>query len=703
MTPSTENLPNLTRFVAFYSYKGGVGRTLALANCARALAAGGKKIVLMDLDLEAPGLLNFDAFKPKSGEKKPAGFSEYIKTCLQEGPPETLDGYIHECRGEPNDEGKVWLMPAGRHLDAGYLDFLNGSTWNDFYTQQEGYKILENLRGHIINCFEPDYVFIDSRTGLSEIGGIATHQLADIIVLVFNLNGQNLDGAKRVFDSIRKHAPLNPQVILVASPVPVVPTEKGTPFFDKMQKIAKDFKGAVNHEKPLVIPYHPLLAFADRLLVDEGDLFSTDAPYRQLAKTIQKISDDADIYLQHIGKSLQRGDFQEVIAIAQQGLHKTPANFYLLGNLATAYFVSGSLEKGITVTNELLQHHGNNKEPRQLELISHSMFNKGFALGQLQRLEETIAAYNDLVERFGDATDLALQEDVAAALVNKGVALGQLHRPQEAIATYDDLLGRFGNTTAVALKEQVAKALINKGVTLGQLQRPQEAIAAYDDLLGRFGDATAVALQEQVAKALFNKGFALGQLQRQEEEIAAYDDLLGRFGDATVVALQEQVAKALVNKGVTLGQLQRQEEEIAAYDDLLGRFGNTTAVDLQEQVAKALNSKGFILLLDAKKHRNNLEQSNQLLQTALSHFEQAINRSAHENKAIKLGNQAYTLFLLGKIEESEAILKAALKQGGQTLYDAELADSHINEIPEDEAFRALLEKCWQATNTDKRA
>jgi hypothetical protein len=42
--------------VAFYSYKGGVGRTLLLANTARFLALAGKKVVALDLDLEAPGL-----------------------------------------------------------------------------------------------------------------------------------------------------------------------------------------------------------------------------------------------------------------------------------------------------------------------------------------------------------------------------------------------------------------------------------------------------------------------------------------------------------------------------------------------------------------------------------------------------------------------------------------------------------------------
>jgi cellulose biosynthesis protein BcsQ len=46
----------VNRIVTFYSYKGGVGRTLALANIGVLLAMRGKRVLLMDWDLEAPGL-----------------------------------------------------------------------------------------------------------------------------------------------------------------------------------------------------------------------------------------------------------------------------------------------------------------------------------------------------------------------------------------------------------------------------------------------------------------------------------------------------------------------------------------------------------------------------------------------------------------------------------------------------------------------
>src|SRR5436190_7243779 len=45
--------------ITFYSYKGGVGRTMALANIATLLATWGKKVLVVDWDLEAPGVEHF--------------------------------------------------------------------------------------------------------------------------------------------------------------------------------------------------------------------------------------------------------------------------------------------------------------------------------------------------------------------------------------------------------------------------------------------------------------------------------------------------------------------------------------------------------------------------------------------------------------------------------------------------------------------
>ncbi len=50
------------QIVTFYSFKGGTGRTMALANVAWILAANGERVLIADWDLESPGLHRF--FQP---------------------------------------------------------------------------------------------------------------------------------------------------------------------------------------------------------------------------------------------------------------------------------------------------------------------------------------------------------------------------------------------------------------------------------------------------------------------------------------------------------------------------------------------------------------------------------------------------------------------------------------------------------------
>jgi MinD-like ATPase involved in chromosome partitioning or flagellar assembly len=56
------------RIITFYSYKGGTGRTMALANAAWVLASNGKRVLMIDWDLEAPGLHRY--FHPFLTDKR---------------------------------------------------------------------------------------------------------------------------------------------------------------------------------------------------------------------------------------------------------------------------------------------------------------------------------------------------------------------------------------------------------------------------------------------------------------------------------------------------------------------------------------------------------------------------------------------------------------------------------------------------------
>src|ERR1700733_3452447 len=67
---TTPQEPSRGRICTFYSYKGGVGRSMALANVAVLLSQWGSRVLVVDWDLEAPGIERYfdDMFPGSSAE-----------------------------------------------------------------------------------------------------------------------------------------------------------------------------------------------------------------------------------------------------------------------------------------------------------------------------------------------------------------------------------------------------------------------------------------------------------------------------------------------------------------------------------------------------------------------------------------------------------------------------------------------------------
>ncbi len=193
----------------FYSYKGGVGRSMAMANIAELLYAQGLKVLMIDWDLEAPGLERYFPIELESALKQPGVMdmvSDY-KRALAAPPvgerkddPELnlpdIDSYLLDVYpDEQRSIGKLWLMPAGRRVGDDfdrYGKLVRMFDWEDFYQNWEGEAFLEWFRREIDQL--TDAVVIDSRTGVTEMGGICTYQLADAVVMFCGSNAQSLDG-----------------------------------------------------------------------------------------------------------------------------------------------------------------------------------------------------------------------------------------------------------------------------------------------------------------------------------------------------------------------------------------------------------------------------------------------------------------------------------------------------------------------------
>ena len=163
---------------------------MALANIAVLLARRGLKVLAVDWDLEAPGLERYFAYF----EIKPAG-PGLLRMCMEARRSGTADFRNFISSFDCEATHPITLLASGRELDDAYTQNLESFDWEDFFKNGGG-QFIEQLRQRWREEF--DIVLIDSRTGLSDTGGICTIQLPDIVVAMFTANYQSLYGVRDV-------------------------------------------------------------------------------------------------------------------------------------------------------------------------------------------------------------------------------------------------------------------------------------------------------------------------------------------------------------------------------------------------------------------------------------------------------------------------------------------------------------------------
>ncbi|MEI7695763.1 MAG: AAA family ATPase [Chlorobium sp.] len=201
----------------FYSYKGGVGRSMALVNCGVLMALWGHRVLLVDWDLEAPGLESF--------------FSGQAKL---EGNPTQMPGIVDMIEAYSKSEPIAWnqcllkakftggsldLISAGQKT-ASYRTRVQNLNWDTLFREHRIGNYINQLRNEWRK--EYDFVLIDSRTGITDIGDICTVLLPDVLVLMLVTNYQNLNGIRAIMErakDARKRLPVD-RSLLVGLPVP---------------------------------------------------------------------------------------------------------------------------------------------------------------------------------------------------------------------------------------------------------------------------------------------------------------------------------------------------------------------------------------------------------------------------------------------------------------------------------------------------
>ncbi|QOV37201.1 ParA family protein [Streptomyces ferrugineus] len=212
----------LPAIVTFYSLRGGVGRTTALAAAARILSERGRRLLCVDMDLEAPGLATV------LGCPEPREDQGVLPLLLALERGDEVDIRDHVLRVNEGEE--LYCLPAGR-LSSDYADRLRLLDPEIWY-REAGNPLHQLLQLAKESALEPDLILLDSRTGISPVAAPLLFDVSDLAIICFYPHPQAERGTELLVKALMSaksrratsDTPLTPEPRFIVSPVPPGPS-----------------------------------------------------------------------------------------------------------------------------------------------------------------------------------------------------------------------------------------------------------------------------------------------------------------------------------------------------------------------------------------------------------------------------------------------------------------------------------------------
>jgi hypothetical protein len=260
---------------------------MALANVAWLLAANGKRVLVMDWNLESPGLDRFfHPFLP-AGQPETGGVADLLRgftVRLTDAAERPVDWYVDLARVRPHavtlnwehfpDEGRIDFMAAGRRDNTYVAAVLRTLDWDRFFNAG-GDDFIRALREDMAANY--DYILIDSCAGRSDITDLCTVHLPDAVVACFTLNDQGIQGTFEQAEAVLR----TPKRAIRVFPVPArVEQAEQERLNAGRAAAAQRFVGQPEHLPEgdrrrywldVEIPYQPLYAY-EEMLATIGDM-----------------------------------------------------------------------------------------------------------------------------------------------------------------------------------------------------------------------------------------------------------------------------------------------------------------------------------------------------------------------------------------------------------------------------------------------
>ena len=182
--------------IVFFSIKGGVGRSTALAASAWALAQAGQRVLVLDLDLESPGLSS--ALLPE--ERRPTyGIADWLVEDLVDNGDAVFEDMM--ATSTLSHDGEINVVPAHGRDPGEYIAKL-GRVWMPKMRSDGAREAWSQRLSRLIDALEtrwqPDVILLDSRAGIDEVASSCVTDLGAYLVLLFAIDGEQTWSGYRI-------------------------------------------------------------------------------------------------------------------------------------------------------------------------------------------------------------------------------------------------------------------------------------------------------------------------------------------------------------------------------------------------------------------------------------------------------------------------------------------------------------------------
>jgi CobQ/CobB/MinD/ParA nucleotide binding domain len=413
------------RTITYYSYKGGVGRTLLVANTARYLSTLGKTVFALDLDLEAPGLhYKFELGSEPKQLMNVAGIVDILVRFLKQEPlPESFDNYISHVE-VVEGAGSIHVMRAGTAPSGEYWRLLSQVNWYEMFygPKPTGVPFFLELKERIRLHYNPDFLLIDARTGITEMGGIATTLLPDSVVCLALTSVEHLEGLRAVMHGIKQTSSRE------GAPVQLLPViSRLSQRKDEDSELAtirtylnspiKEGGPSLDLDELMTLHTEPLLDSREQLLVG-GKNSPHDLPLlRDYLRLFSKIIPAEDIQ-PHVGQLIQRAvsrllDDPDTAQSELEALTTYCADQDAYRALLKLYQVRRTpIEKTVATASLMWQLGGSRAAPDQLLV---DIVRAGFSEPRPGDFQKKHAEFAEAIWRAGDMKDFRIGLTLVAA------------------------------------------------------------------------------------------------------------------------------------------------------------------------------------------------------------------------------------------------------------------------------------------------